>query len=282
VEGELTQARVDVGHAASTRRAQETTWVGRVRRLAPGLAVCVIVVFPIWSVWNETSDAIFPGNFSIFGEMMNSIETLLFPLIAVFVSGLGFYRAMVARHVSNTRTRIGIRRLLAKRVGLAAGAAGGVFFLQTLAAFVTAHYLWPLLGNPGVDPDLSSAEAASVSYDFSFGSVLRASQQGFGLGYSVWVGLAAAAYAVLAICLLVTISNRILALAAPFLLYIASELVFELSGVPHLSFRFSTFPMGLTGSDLWLAAAPTLVLVVGVASFFAYVLHRAPTNPRLT
>ena len=252
------------------------------RRTAVVLIVIAVIVLPVWRVIDMAPTTSFPGHFGVFGEMMNSIETLVFPLLIVLVTCLGFYQALVARHVANTRARIGVRTYFGRRLASSAGGAAALFFFQTLTAFVVAYLVWPAVGDPSLESDLSAAEATAASYtDFAFGTFLRQGELFFGIAYSLWVALAAAAYAALAVCLLVTISNRILALASPFLLYVASDLTFALAGVPQLSVRASTFPMGLTGSDPLLVSAPNLLLAAFVIGFVVYAIRRAPTNPRL-
>jgi hypothetical protein len=282
LEGELTFPRGTAGSRVVSRGLGGTL-SDHLRRALVVLAVGVVIALPIWRVVQIAPRSFFPGHFGVFGEMMNSIETIVFPLLIVLVTCLGFYRAVVARHVANTRSRIGIRRYLARRLAAAAGGAAALFFLQTLISFIVAYYVWPALGDPSLYPEMSTAQATVASYtDFAFGVFIRPGEQFFGIGYSLWVALAAAAYAALTICLLVTISNRILALAAPFLLYVASDLTFALAWTPQLSFRSSTFPMGLSGSDPLFAAAPNLVLILVVAAFVWYVIRHAPTNPRLS
>jgi hypothetical protein len=244
--------------------------------------VTLVIAYPVWRVVDMAPNSIFAGHFGVFVELMNSSETLTFPLIAVLTTCLGMYRVVVARHIANTRTRSGIRAYLARRLAFAAGGAALLFFAQTAVAFLVAYRVWADLGDPSLDSTTSGAAADAASYSaFAFGSFLKQGRLAFGIGYSTWVALAAATYAALAICLLVTLSNRILALASPLLVYIASDLVFGLSGRPQLSLRFSSFPLGLSGSDPLLAAAPNLVLLAGVSGFVALVLLRAPTNPRL-
>lgn len=252
------------------------------RRSVAALIVIGVIAFPVWRVVDMAPTTSFPGHFGVFVEMMNSIETLVFPLLIVLITCLGFYQALVARYVANTRARVGVRVYLARRLASTTGCAAALFFVQTLTAFIVAYVVWPAVGDPSLESDVSAAQATAASYtDFAFGTFLRHGELFFGIAYSLWVALAAGAYAALGICLLATISNRILALASPFLLYVASDLTFALAGVPQLSFRASTFPMGLTGSDPLLVSAPNLLLAAFVIGFVVYAIRRAPINPRL-
>lgn len=256
----------------------------RERVLVPIATALGLIAVYVWVGADAASKGSFRDHLDVFTLMLMSPVALVFPLIAVLLTCLRLFHELAARGIANTRTRVDIRRLLARRVGSAAAVSAAVFAVSTFAAFVIAFVVWPLIGDPALDPagyGLTAEAAASDALTrWSYTGLLGTGELAFGLVYASWVGLAAA-YAVLGICFLVTIHNRILALALPFLLFLGGTVAAALAGAPELGFLYSVFPGGLTASHPLVAATPTLVVVLAAAVFTAIVIARAPTNPRL-
>lgn len=230
----------------------------------------------------RTAEGPFRDQADLFGAMMSGPVVVIFALVAVLLSCLPLHHAVQRRHVANTRTRISARQLVGRHLMRAAAGAWVIFFLHGFVAFAA----WPRFGNPSIDPlgyGLTPAEAAvDAAARSSYGFLLEGGDLAFGLGYSAWLGAAAAAYGGLGACLLLLLPQRLLALALPFLIYLGGSIAAAVAAEPHLGLMESLFPFGLTAAHPAVSAAPTIVVIFTTIAMSAIVVHRAPTNPRLS
>jgi hypothetical protein len=257
---------------------------GRGDLIVPVIAAMVILA-PIVVGVNAASGGSFRDRSDVFAIMMLAPVSLILPLVVALLTCLRLYARLAERFVANTRSRMSARGFVLRHMARAAGISALIFFLYAFAAFVAAFSVWPMVGDPGIDPagyNMTAAQAAAESLErSSYSFLLGYGELAFGVGYAVWVSLSSATFAVLCCCFLVTLPNRILALGLPFLIYLGSTVGAALIGLPRFGLLYSLFPFGLEASAPLIAAAPMLVLAAVTLGFAALVLHRAPTNGRL-
>jgi hypothetical protein len=248
--------------------------------------IVALVVLPVYVGMNAASTGSFRDRSDVFAIMMLAPVCLVLPLVVSLLTCLRLYRELGRRFVGNTRSRTDIRVLLLRRFAVASAAAALIFFSYAFVPFLVAFVVWPVLGDPSIDPlgyGMTPAEAVTDSYSrSSYDFLLRGGDYAFGFGYAAWLGLAAAAYAILCCCFLVTLHNGVLALALPFLIYFGATVAAALIGEPNIGPVYSLFPFGLQATSPIVAAAPTLLIMAGTFLFAVVVIAKAPTNPRLT
>jgi hypothetical protein len=217
------------------------------------------------------------GSLSVFSEFMGGgpVIYLFFPIYVVLVSCLRLYR-----EVPKTK-RVAVRQegYLFARLATAGGISFVAFALSTFLLFVLAFYVWPALGNPSVDPGvyfLTPETAVTSGFtESTFSQLLALGPLTFGILYSLWVGFCAAVWTSLAMAALLTIRNRPLAVALPFLVYIAQWVAASLLGNVRASFAASTFPFGYQQTSIIAGAAPMLILAAIAAAIWATLLRPA-------
>lgn len=288
LESKLTSWLEGAAQPVPPSRVHSGTWSARKfrsMRLLKAIAITGIIALPLWAGVSAALRASFRDHLDVFNAMMLAPVSLIFPLVVVLLTCLGIYNELVVRYVANTRSRIAVRAYVGRQLLMSAGSAAIIFFLYAFIPFVVSFYVWPILGDPGVDPagyNMSPAQAMIDSFGrTSYSFLLENGSLLYGVVYSAWIALAAAAYAVLGVSFLLTVPNRILALGLPFMLYLAGTVAAALLNVPQVGLLYSVFPAGLQASDPAQGATPTLILFAAAAAFAVAIVVRAPTNPRL-
>lgn len=218
------------------------------------------------------------GGLGVFSNFMNSspLIYLLFPIYVVLLSCLRLYKEVP----KSKRVTVRKEGYLFARLATAGGISFAVFALTTFLFFVLAFYVWPAIGNPSVDLgpySLTPESAITSSFTATtYSQLLASGSMTFGILYSLWVGFCAAVWTSLAMAALLTVRNRPLALALPFLVYIGQWVVAELLGNVRASFAASTFPFGYQQTSIIAGAAPMLILAAIAAVIWATLLRLAP------
>lgn len=245
----------------------------------------LILALPLWRAYDLAMSASFRDHYDLYTDIMLGPIGLIVPLIVTILFCSTTYAELSARFVSQTRTRESIRPRVTRRMTSRALGAGALFFTYAWVPFVLAFAVWPMLGDPAIDPagyGLTPAEAAADSLvRDSYSGILQFGDVAFGIAYSLLVGLAAAAFAVLGESFLLIVPHRILAMALPFLIYVGSTVAAAVLGVPYAGLLYSLFPGGLAAIDPLIAATPTFVLFAVVAALAVWVVVRAPRNTLL-
>ncbi len=268
---------------------ERSTFSLEVRRaFGPAVVIAILLVacVPVATALGEHSGNAFRDHLDVYALAMSSPLLFAVPLIAVLVTGPGLAQEIGHRYITNKRTRLRIARYLGARYGAAAVVGFAALFLYALVPFVVAFYMWPAMGDPGVDPSLyhlTPSSAARDSYHrFSYTAMLQAGTIAFGLGYSAWLGLCGAVYACAGTAALLLVKNRVLALAIPFIVFFAQTVLAALLGMPQLGLAYSAIPFGLSPSPALVAAAPTVLLAVVVAIVAWRTVRRADDLELLT
>jgi hypothetical protein len=263
-------------HLMGTEIRASRSWL----QLAIGLAVLVL---PLWfgfvssGLLNGTT-VVLRDNLDVYFEFMNSPITVLFPVLVVFLSCLRLFQELGHRFASNTLVRVRVESYVFAKLLVASGTSFLVFFLFAFVPFVIAFYLWPLSGNPSVDPSVYMMTTQSAIADSfqraTFTSLLEQGPMVFGVVYSLWVAFGASVYTGLGMAALLLVKNRALALALPFVLFFGETAAAQIAGHPYASLLFSLFPFGYQQAPLLVGMAPTLVLAALVAVVWVFIMRR--------
>jgi hypothetical protein len=246
--------------------------------LLPALAGILLI--------QSTGHAVLRDRSDVFASGMLSPSLILMPLVTTLLTCVRFSSELAHRFTSVQRTRSDMRLLLATRY-IAATVMGFSFaFLFSFLTYVTAFHIWPLLGDPGIDPAsylMTPEQAVAYTQQHeAFGSYLRFGDLPFGLVHASWFGFCAALYAAIGVTAVVLVRNRFLALALPMLFAFGETFVAELLGHPGFALYFSAIAFGLTYPSDAEVVAPHLILAVVVAVVAVITIRRIPTSGRLS
>ena len=194
------------------------------RVLTPLLPAVIVFAFLTGlTIW-VAATADFRSFYSPMGHFSYAIGwsglALFYPVLVVAVYLLGFTERLRQRWIFYARPRVSIRRYLAHEALKNAAIAFAVFFAFALASGVVVFYIIPATGvtfdtiGPGtVFP--SDAEFARLTELTAVSPLL------YVIVYAAWQGLNAAVWATFGFAAVLLIRNRLVALATPFLLFIA-------------------------------------------------------------
>lgn len=149
-------------------------------------------------------------------------------------------------------------------------------FLFIFICFLAAFHIVPALDLVKFHPDATDLKAiqAELYGRHTFTQLLQYGTLTYGILYSAWVGLNAAAYSSIGFALLLLIRNRYVALSLPTLIYIvAGFLMTRPALMPYRTFD-SIFPFSYLQQPIWTAFIPFLCL----ASIAAVLLHIVLSN----
>jgi hypothetical protein len=263
--------------------SQEVSVARRWRAYAIGAGIVLLAV--AYGIV-QMPGSVFRNNLGIFDQLMISPIMLTLPLIAVLLGCLPLYEAVGHRFASNSRNRIDMREYVALKLIGAIVPSFVTFFAHSFLGFVIAFYVWPLLGNPAIDPGVYGFSAAEAARDgltnSSYSSLLAAGPLTYGLLYSLWLGVGAATYAGLGVAALVVVPNRLFALALPFLIYFGETVLAALAGSPQAGVMYSLVPFGLQQTPMLEAAAPQLLVLAASVAVWVGLFPRLRFSGRLT
>lgn len=133
------------------------------------------------------------------------------------------------------------------------------------------------------DTPVTAAAVAEYSYhQLTYSFLLRYGWPAFVGALAIGTGVGGAAFAVAGVTALLVVRNRILALAAPFLISFLETLVAALAGHPEYGLQYSFFPTGLATQLPLVGLAPMGLFTLATAGAVAILLVRAPTLERLS
>jgi hypothetical protein len=252
-------------------------------QIAGAAGLCAVTVNALFRTASVAENR---DHFGAFGSAMLTPWLVLLPLAIVLLTCTPFSSDLAHRFIAVQRLRRDVRRQVAARLGAAAAGGFALAFLLAFVPYLLAFHLWPLIGDPGIDPagyGFTPEQAAQYSYQQTgFGAVLRIGDLPFGLVFSAWNGLCGAVYAAMGITSLLLIRNRFLALASPMLLVFGQTFLAAVLGQPRLAIYYSATAYGLSyDSDLQMML-PVLVLAVVTALTAAACVYRAPDSGRLS
>lgn len=237
-----------------------------------------VVLLPNIQGVADTANTIFRDEGDILVSLLGSPLVLVFPLLVALVGSRSLAADVARRAFVSERCRRSFTALVSAKIISAALCSATVFFLLGLVATLIAAVVWPLMGDPGIDPTVYHPvvplEERFTFADLSGGSVLV-----FGLLMAFWSAFAAAVYSVLTSASLILVPNRAIALLLPFGAYLGMSVLLSILGRPAVTPMFSVNPSGLQQSSWLVAASPTLVTAVVAAALWFYIVRR-PSESR--
>ena len=258
----------------------------RTMRPAQVASVPLIAALAALTVIHGMQNAQVRDHVGVLAAGMLSPSLILMPLAITLLTCVGFSSDLAHRFISVQRTRCDVPILLCARFGSAIVVGFSLAFLYSFVAYVMSFHVWPLLGDPGIDPAgyLLTPEQAGdrAQHDEAFGSILAFGDLPFGIVYSSWFGFCGAVYAAMGIAACLVVRNRYLALSLPMLTVFGETLLFEILGHPHLALYFSTVPFGLEFHTDAQVVLPHLVLAAVVAVVAVVTVRRLPSSGRLS
>ena len=245
------------------------------------LTMCVataVVLLPNLQGVAETANALYRDEGDILNSLLTSPLVLVFPLLVALVGSRPLATDVARRALVNERCRQSFAALVSAKIVAAALSSATVFFLVGLVATVIAGVVWPLLGDPAIDPTgyhpLEPLEERFTFADLSGGNVLV-----FGLMMAFWLGFAAAVYSVLTSASLILVPNRAIALLLPFGAYLGMSVLLSILDRPAVTPMFSVYPSGLQQSSWVIASTPTLLAALLAAALWLFIVRR-PSESR--
>lgn len=257
-----------------------------IRKSLPFLLVILAVGVPLAYGIQMTVHKGYPSQIAVLSRIFITPFMFIFPLIAGLLGCWKMYTEVGQRFASLHGARQSMRRYLARRLLCSALVPAGAYFVYAVLAFLVAYYLWPQIGNPGVNPvnyAMTAAEAAQAELaDTSYSQLLEFGTPVYGLAYAAWLGVSAGFYAVATALCLVVMKNRLAAIALPSAVFLAQSVLSIAVTGPQSALVFSVFPFGLTQLPIAAAAAPQLALDLAVIVFAVYVFTNVRRKGYLT
>ena len=232
-----------------------------------------LIAAPI--VWTITKDAIFAYPLSAFATSMQSPLSVVLPLIAVGIYLVGFGRELQERFIVNARARIDVRRYLTVKAQATAATAFLFFFTYAAVAFIALVWVLPPTGVLRFD------QVGSVPPDefARFSELWSVSPALYGLVYAVWCGLNGAVWALIGFVALLSVSNRLIALAVPVVAVLVLTVALTLLGLDLIAPYTLWILFGYVQAPAWTALAPMAALVGAALVGGAVVVRRSTTSP---
>ena len=194
-----------------------------------------------------------------FAYLLASPLLLVMPILVTLCAALPLSEELSHRFASQCALRSGRGIYLTSRVLIGSLMATVPFVVSTLFAAWLA-FGWVPSATSAIAPelyDLTDREARASWTERATGTQLIGDDPTmFLVAYALWVGLAAFCIASIGQWALLRIEQRFLALATPFVVYIAATLGAALVGRPQLGIAYAIFPFGLAQSPPSHAAAP--------------------------
>lgn len=220
---------------------------------------------------------IFEDSLSVFTHMLEGILPLLFPIIATIIYLGSFSQEIKNRFLVYTRLRIPLKKLLLIKFSANFVLSFSLFFIFTFAMFLFSFYIEPLLGIIRYDPDVNLYSLNGITVEqklytrHTFTQLLQYGSLTYGLLYSCWLGINAAAYASLGFFLLILLGNQFLALSIPTLIYLLGGYLLDAVDLGQFDFRHTLFPYSRTQQPIWTAFVPFLFLVFVSTCLYVYI-----------
>lgn len=280
----MTQVTAPASTKAQIRRSE----AGKLCRGWPWYLLTVIgaATVPVVLGIAKISAGVVRDPFDVYVQFMLSPVPLVTPAIASVLGTIVLRQELTNRAISAVRIRADIGQILRTRIWMASVAVGVAFAIGSFLVFTVSMIVWPLIGNPFVDPEVYglTAEAARehATTRVTFSWLLAYGDLTYGVAYSCWVGLSAGAFAGFASLCLLIIPNSPLAIAVPPIFFIVQSIGASLLNAPQAALLFSAYPFGLSASSTAIATSPTILLAVAVAVAISVLTSRAQRLAKLS
>jgi len=226
-----------------------------------------------------TGNVAYRDRFDVFSDLTNTPLTLLFALLIAILAGAPTMVRLRDRQLMLRHYRGGLGRSVAAFFASSAAIAGATGAAFVLWPALVAFVVWPLRGDPGLEPEVYGLTATAAAADslqrMSYSQLLVHGEGVFAAAYAGWVAATAVALAWLAVATMLLAPSLGLAVVAPWVLYLTWSIGAQVVGEPLAALTFSLFPSGLAQAGVADAAAPGLVLIaLGLVAVTVSVMRR--------
>jgi len=244
-------------------------------------AVLVASVAPVVAAMVAAGDHALIGPADVFAFIMRQSPVgLVFPLIVSLPFAVVLTAQISQRWLAYTRPRAALGKSIRARFAAAAITGGVIGFLIVLLVFVWAFVIEPRTGLVTFQPDLYGLVTPEQIHSaerglFTFAQLLTFGDWTFGLGYSLFVGVAGALYSMVTTACLFIMTNRFLAMAVPWIVSVAVYFVMAVLDLALVSPN-AFFPFNMTQASMALPMVPlgALAVTAGVLTWVVFAKAR--------
>ena len=235
---------------------------------ALGIAILSTAISVSWGAV-QIPQLVLRDSYDVFWQFTTSPIALVTPILVSIASAYSFFEERMRRFtfsviVARGRSDTYLLSKLVSALLLGFTVTG----LPVLALFTVAHIIWPLLGNPFIDPSIygmTTQEAhADAATRVTYSELIHISPWLFAVSYATWVGFGGAVFAAGTVLALCTIQNAYFAFVVPFGLYLGETVAAALVDLPHWGLMSSAYPYGLTPVPALEGAAAMLAVALGL------------------
>ncbi|WP_159078217.1 hypothetical protein [Homoserinimonas hongtaonis] len=243
------------------------------------IAVAVIAVgAPV--VWGtvQVQQFAMSSQLNVFILYMGSPLVLVIPFLAAWAGNARLHAELGHRHVANLRSRLSVVAFLRARLVSSFLLPCVIFGASVLVVYAIAFLIWPLLGDPFIDPSINLLSSGQDVADYeqsltAFTQLMAFGSPVFGAVSALWFGFAAGIYGAFAAAALVLLQNRMLAMLLPLGMYMIQTIAAAILVGPYAGLLYSLAPFGLQQAPIPTTAAPTVLLALGVAAVWVWIFR---------
>lgn len=222
---------------------------------------------------------------SVFVLYLGSPLTLVIPFLAAWAGNSRLYAELGQRHLTNLGSRQSPTKLLQMRLLKGFLIPAAIFAVSILAVYLVAFVLWPVLGDPFLDPSVYFLQSPQevAKYDQAqtgFSQLMAFGSPVFGVIAALWFAFAAGVYGAFAAAALLVLNNRMLAILLPMGVYIIETIATALTVGPYAGLLYSLSPFLLRQAPIIVSVTPTFILAAVVALIWGFILKH-PHDLRL-
>lgn len=251
------------------------------------IAVAVIAIGgPV--VWGtlQVQDFVLPSRLSVFILYLGSPLVLVIPFLAAWAGNTRLHAELGHRYPANLRSRMSAVAFLRARLLTSFLVPFVIFGASVVVVSLIAFVIWPLLGDSFIDPSvyfLSSPEevAASDQSRAPLSQLMAFGSPVFGAGSALWLGFAAGVYGAFAAAAMILLQNRTLGMLLPLGVYIVQTIAAAILVGPYAGLLYSLAPFGLQQVPITTTVLPTMLLALGVALAWVWILRHPRDLPSL-
>lgn len=220
------------------------------------IPIALFIAVPI--IYGLSTSATFRDPMAAFAHSLGGPATLVFAIVAVGIAVLPFSAEWKDHFIGIVRTRTSLRAYAADKFVANFISVFAVFFLFAFVAAVFFLFLQPALG-VAYEPSPGSTAPANRS---RLGGAYEISPLLYAVVYSAVMGLVAALFASIGFLCLFVFKSRVLALAIPFLLFVAQTALLFARGFDAFTFYLAFVQVGNSDAPSWTLLVPIVMLVV--------------------
>lgn len=202
---------------------------------------------------------------------MSSFIPFLFPLFVVLVFAQPFSYEFTHNYIFYTHSRTDFKHYIHTKLLSNCITVFITFVITIFTIFLISYYIEPVIGIITYQPEqlVGHTTQELLHYEqtmFTFSQLISISPLLMGILYSLWVGLNAILYSLMAVLALLLIENIFVALSVPFLFYHISSFIVAVLGFEKFLFDSTIFPFNIEQQS-FLTLIPPFLVVVGINIF---------------